>query len=92
MTWAQQLREDGLQQGLQQGLRDGLQQGLRDGLQQGRAEALQRQRARLLRLLPLKFGELPKQAVDTLEAADEATLERIEEKMLLAQTLEEVMR
>jgi hypothetical protein len=55
---------------------------------EGRAEE---RRELLLRLLSLRFGELPKEARERVNAAEPALLERWVERVLFAQTLNEVL-
>ena len=70
------------QQGLQQGLQEGLQQGLQEGLQQG---ALRQ----LLRLLTARFGTVPPQLQQGLQALDLNQLENLVEVALGAETIEQ---
>ena len=74
------------------GRKDGLQEGLEKGLEKGREEGLQKGEAlALLRLITLKFGP-PSEAVQRqIEAADADTLLRWLERVLTAQSLEEVL-
>jgi predicted transposase YdaD len=75
MTIAERYRQEGRQQGLQQGVVQGLLEGQR--------RTLERQLAR-------KFGQLTDAARARLEAADGAELEQVAERLLAADTLEEV--
>lgn len=59
-------------------------EGLKEGLTEG-------ERTLLLRLLRARFGELPTAAVARIQAAGTADLERWGERVLNAQTLDEVL-
>ena len=74
----------GLEKGLEQGLEKGLEQGLEKGLEQGRT---QEGRRLLLKLLTLKFGPLPPEAVARVQGADLARIERWSEQILAADSL-----
>jgi hypothetical protein len=81
--------EQGVQQGVQQGVLQGVQQGILQGVQQGvrKGELLV-----LLRLLNRKFGELPPEVRDRVDAADDETLLEWSERVLTAGSLDEVMQ
>jgi len=64
---------------------EGMQQGMRQGMQQGEARVL-------VRLLQLKFGELPEAVLHRIEHADEQTLLQWSERVLTAEQLDEVLR
>jgi flagellar biosynthesis/type III secretory pathway protein FliH len=78
--FADRFREEGVRQGLQQGL----QQGRQEGLQQGEAVLL-------LRLLHRKFGELPDAVRERVAAADPDTLLTWSERILTAQSIDDVV-
>ena len=59
---------------LQQGVQQGVQQGIQQGIQQGRRESL-------LRLLELRFGEIPSEIQTSLQ---ESTREKLEDLMATA--------
>ncbi|MCO6439692.1 MAG: DUF4351 domain-containing protein, partial [Nitrococcus mobilis] len=80
-TFAERFTERGLKQGLQQGR----QQGLEQGLQQGEAAVLIRQMER-------KFGALSEAQRRRIEAADAETLLTWSERILVAQSPDEVLR
>ena len=69
---------------IEQGMQKGIQQGIQQGMQQGEARTL-------LRLLRSRFGALPLEVQQTIEAADADTLMQWFESALNAQTLDEVM-
>ncbi|MES8077609.1 DUF4351 domain-containing protein, partial [Cutibacterium acnes] len=85
----QEAEARGLQKGEQKGLSQGLTEGLTQGLTQGRHQGLARAVALQLRL---KFGELPASAHAWLQSASDEQLERCLEKILSAQTLDELLR
>jgi predicted transposase YdaD len=91
IPWTEQWKREGLEQGrqegLQQGLQEGLQQGLQEGLQQGRQEG---EAALLLRLLELRFGALGEEDRSRVRAADAETLLRWGERLLTAESLDDV--
>jgi hypothetical protein len=94
--YQQKLRDEGLRAGRDEGLRAGRDEGLRagrdEGLRAGRDEGLRAgARLLLLRLLRARFGELPATAVVRIDAADLTTLERWGERVLGAQSLDEVL-
>ena len=66
---------------------EGLKSGLEKGREEGRAEG---QVAVLARLLTLKFGELPESVKQCLEQADEAELNLWAERILIADSLEDI--
>ncbi len=82
-TIAEQWIEQGRQQGRQQGLQQGLQRGIERGQVEGEAAVLVHQ---LLR----KFGGLPAPHRDRIGHADSATLLRWAERVLTADTVDEV--
>lgn len=63
-------------------------EGRKEGVKEGRKEGLQDM---LTRQLGLKFGEIPDWALQRLRAADDADLERWTERILVANTLEDVI-
>jgi flagellar biosynthesis/type III secretory pathway protein FliH len=79
-TWTEEWKQQGLQQGLQQGR----QEGREEGRHEGEANVLRRQLAR-------RFGPLPSWAEQHLEQAGEAELESWADRVLDAQTLEDVL-
>ncbi|WP_434044558.1 MULTISPECIES: Rpn family recombination-promoting nuclease/putative transposase [Sorangium] len=84
VTIADYLRE----QGRQAGEREGRQAGEREGLQAGRLEG---QRSTLLKLLRLRFGELPEPVVARVRAADAAQIEGWTERVLSSPTLDDCL-
>lgn len=73
-------REEGVELGMQQGMQQGIQQGRIDGKRQG-----------LLRMLRLKFGELPSWTQGRLETAAEPALDAWMDAVLTADTIESVL-
>jgi hypothetical protein len=62
-----------------------LEQGVKKGIRQGEAQVL-------LRQLALRFGNLPQGTGEQVESADADTLLRWSERILTAETLDEVFR
>ncbi len=84
--------EKGLEQGLEQGLVKGLEQGLEKGLEQGRAEgatigATQAKVEMLLLFLRQRFGYLPAELEEEIQAAPTAALEAWIVRILTASDL-----
>jgi hypothetical protein len=75
-TFAERFRQEGLEQGLQKGMEQGLRQG---------------EAAVLLRLLERKFGTLPSEAQQRIREADAETLLAWSERVLTADSLDEVV-
>jgi hypothetical protein len=61
-----------------------IQQGMQQGMQQGEAKML-------IHLLVRRFGELPEETLRKIETADAGTLLQWSERVLSAQTLDEVL-
>jgi hypothetical protein len=76
MTLAEKLRQEGEQRGLEKGLEQGREQGQRD---------------LLLKQLQLRFGELNAESTLRVQEASVFELEAMVERVLTAQTLEEVL-
>jgi predicted transposase/invertase (TIGR01784 family) len=76
IEWTEQWKQEGLQQGIQQGMQQ--------GMQQGEARIL-------LRLLARRFGELPEDKRRQIESADTETLLEWSERVLTANSLDEVL-
>jgi hypothetical protein len=68
-----------------------IEQGRNEGLRDGRQEGLQRQRRILLKQLGARFGTLPEAAVCQVNAAEPAELETWAERVLTAPTLADVL-
>ena len=75
LPYLRRIREEGRQEGRQEGHQE--------GRREGEAEML-------LRLLRLRFGTLPPDAVARVQGADPETLLHWSERVLMAATLEEV--
>ena len=83
-TFVERYKNEGKQEGLQIGKQEGLQIGKREGKQEERIQIL-------LRLLTRKFGELPEEKRRMVETADSDTLLKWSERVLTADSLEEVL-
>ena len=80
-TFAERFREEGIQKGLQQGMQQGIQQ----GMQQGEVAVLLRQMER-------KFGhQLTDNDRKQIESADTETLLKWSDKILSANSIEEIL-
>lgn len=77
--WQREWKEAGLEEGRQ----EGRQEGQREGVQQGAARML-------LQQLEAKFGELTAEQRHRVETADAETLLEWSQRLLTAQSLEEV--
>ncbi|WP_437756113.1 hypothetical protein [Sorangium sp. So ce1389] len=84
MTIADYLRE----QGRLEGEREGRLEGEREGRLAGRLDG---QRSTLLKLLRLRFGELPEPVEARVRAADAAQIEGWTERVLTSPTLDDVL-
>ena len=82
-TIADTLLEQGEARGLAKGLARGLAKGERLGIAKGKAETL-------IRLAGIRFGDVPADRVDEIQAADAATLDRWLDAVFVAETLEDV--
>ncbi len=82
--FAERFHQEGLEKGMEEGRQQGMQQGMQQGRQKGEALIL-------LRLLQLKFGELPEETHRHIDQADEQTLLQWSERVLSAQSLDEVL-
>ena len=69
---------------IEQGMQKGMQKGIQEGMQQGEAKVLVRQ-------LICRFGDLPENIRQQIESADTDTLLKWSERILTAQTLDEVL-
>jgi predicted transposase/invertase (TIGR01784 family) len=83
-TFIDRYIEQGVQQGLQQGVQQGLQQGVQQGVQQGGA-------AMLLRLIERRFGPPSEQVRERVTRADPNTLLQWSDRILDANSLDEVL-
>ena len=72
---------------LAKGRQDGVREGRQDGLKEGRTEG---QRGILLKLLALKFGDVPDAEVERVRAGSDEDIERWAERVLTTSTLEAV--
>jgi flagellar biosynthesis/type III secretory pathway protein FliH len=81
--------EQGMEQGIQRGMEQGIQRGIEQGMQQGRLEG---ERAVLGRLLQRRFGPLSAELRERLDRASSAELEMWAERVLDADSLQDVFR
>jgi len=77
-----------LQQGIQQGIQEGIQQGIQRGKEEGKQEG---EAVMLLRLLQLKFGDVPPAIRQEIERADAQALLQWSERVLTATRIEQVI-
>ena len=82
-TLLEQGEARGLAKGLARGLATGVARGLAMGVALGKAETL-------IRLAGIRFGDVPADRVDEIQAADVATLDRWLDAVFVAETLEDV--
>jgi predicted transposase YdaD len=95
MTVAEQLRREGRQQGLkrgrQQGLKRGREQGLQRGLEQGLEQGLESgRRSLLLTQLEHRFGTVPAEMLEQIDAATSEQLDSWALRLLSASSLDDV--
>jgi len=87
--------EQGMQKGIREGIREGIQKGKQEGIQEGKQEGIQEGkqegiRSMINRLLSKRFGKVPGWVDAVLDSADIEKLELWAEKILDANSLEEV--
>lgn len=87
MTAGQRLREEGRRQGLKRGRQQGLKRGLREGRSQGLEEG---QRSQLLMLLEHRFGTVPAEVRDEINAATGERLDAWARRLLSAASLHDI--
>jgi predicted transposase YdaD len=86
-------RREGREAGLEAGLKQGLQKGLRKGRREGREEGLHQGELTVLkRLIVKRFGEIPAWLEERLAKSPAAELEQLGERLLDAQTLEDLVK
>ena len=91
--WKQQGLEEGRAEGREKGREEGRQEGRQEGLQKGLQKGELSGRAALLeKLLRLKFNNVDDAVIQRLHSANEAELDLWAERVLFANTLEEVMQ
>ena len=83
-AWIEQGRAEGIERGRTEGLAVGVEQGLAQGIATGQAGLL-------LRLLELRFGELPETVRERVRGASASELEAWAEAVLIAASLDEVL-
>jgi len=95
--WTRQWKAEGLEEGLGKGLERGLEEGLLKGREEGREEGFEEgykngEMVFLIRLLERRFGPLDDARKARLETADAKRLLVWGERILTAESLEEVFR
>lgn len=91
-VWAEEIRQESIQKGLQEGRQKGLQEGRQEGLAEGQAKGAQQAQILILqRQLTKRFGELPPQALAQIQAATVQQVETWLDRVLDAPTLDEVL-
>ena len=83
----QRARDEARQQGMQEGMQQGMQEGMQQGMQQGRVEG---ERTVLERQLRRRFGLLPPEVAERLGRATAPDLEAWAERVIEADTLDDV--
>ena len=73
---------------IEQGIERGIEQGIEKGIERGRSEG---QAGILLRLLELRFGDVPDAVRERVRGASAAELEAWAEAVLVAVSLDEVL-
>ena len=84
MSWAEQLKREGRQEGLREGIEKGRQEGIEAGLE--------RSRQRFLSMLSVKFSEIPDSARARIQTASEEDLDRWTTEIFAAKTIEDLLR
>ncbi len=84
LTWSEQRRREGWEQGVAEGRQQGVAEGRQQGLALGEARAL-------MRVLRVRFGQLPDDLEARLAALDATTLDRLADRVLPAATLGDVL-
>ena len=91
-TFIDRYIEEGERRGMQKGFQKGRQEGIQEGEQKGMREGEQKgEAAMLLRLLELKFGVVSAQDRRRIESADAQTLLLWSERVLNAESVEQVL-
>jgi hypothetical protein len=86
--YQRKLRSEAHHEGVLEGRHEGLLEGLLEGREEGRAEG---ERRALLRLLRVRFGDLPPEMIARVEVANLGDLERWGARLFAARTLDEVL-
>ena len=92
MTIAEQLRKEGIQEGIKKGREEGLKNGLKNGLKKGRKEGLKKgheegRLATLRSMLLFKFHTLGAKHEARLKAATPEAIDRYLQRLLTADSL-----
>jgi hypothetical protein len=85
MAYVTSWERHGMQQGMQQGIQQGMQQGIQQGIQQGEGTLL-------LRLLQVKFKNIPDSYRQKIEQANAETLLLWGERILASEDLEDIFK
>ncbi len=92
MSWAEQLKREGMEIGIEKGRQEGRQEGLEEGIEKGIEEGLGRSRRRFLAMLSIKFPAISDGARARVQAASEEDLDRWTATIFAAETVEELLR
>ena len=87
-AWIEQGIEKGIEKGIERGRSEGRQEGRAEGREEGRAEG---QAGIVLRLLELRFGDVPDAVRERVRGASAGELEAWAEAVLVAASLDEVL-
>ena len=91
--WTKEWWEEGLKQGREEGLQEGLEQGRQGGLKEGLKQGQKKgEMLMLVHLLERKFGPLSDQQRSCLEEVDADTLLDWSERILTANSIDEVLQ
>jgi predicted transposase YdaD len=94
-TWVDEIKDQGLQQGLARGRNEGREEGREAGLEEGREAGLEEGRRKLREVLKRqiakRFGEIPAAMTARIDAAREDELERWSERVVDAASLDAVL-
>ena len=89
--WTKDWKQQGIEEGKQIGIQEGKQIGIREGRQEGRQEGrLEGEVEFFLKLLERKFGSIDEITRARIRSVDSRTLLHWGERILTAQTIEEV--
>lgn len=88
MTWADKIRMEGQEIGLEEGRREGRQEGQREGREKGRLEGM---KSVVLGQIERRFGDLPAERRRRIESIDSpAELTRLADRLLVARSVDEL--
>jgi hypothetical protein len=89
IPWTERWKQEGIQAGIQLGMQEGFEKGIEKGIEKGMAAHA---RSQLRRLLSRRFGPLPGWTEDRLDAANIEQLEEWADRILDAQTMDDVFQ